>query len=594
MTAEHKHHRISWPQVTTLLAFLLPLFAWAPLTYPGYFEFYSGFLPIFNLNDLLRHLGDLGWAPVIGQPYDLLRGERALPYLLGMLPRALGMAPVSAVKLVFIASMLAGSLGLYGWARRRLGLWPALLAATVYVYGPIFLATTYVRGAFAEAVFLGLMPWMLWSADAAVSGSRAGAVRMALGLAAAFWTQAGLALWLTVLLLAYVLMAGDAATASRRALKRPAQADASRLKPAGRVAQPSPMLTGAVATARRTLKRPAQPAGVALAGWVGGLALAALGLLPVVLKHGWGGSTFIVFGDHFVEPYQLLLADWSAGGSLSGSADTLTFSLGVVAFALATLSCFVVRGPVDVATTMKPTQHAARTTQRFAAVIALILAFLSTSLAVPIWRFLPFLSRPLTYPWQLLLLVGPWLAWLAGLGGSALAALVPEVERERWNAPLFAGLLSLVLLGTYSMLSPRGLNVPVPDAPMAIFGDDEIALLSAVSAGMPGPGGQVTLLARWQALRPLDQDYTVFFHVLGPDGNRWGQQDTMPQGGKLPTSQWRPGQVVQDQYQILLAPDAPIGGDYRYLLGLYRWQTGQRLTTGEDDKVVLTPYTSPR
>jgi hypothetical protein len=90
-------------------------------------------------------------------------------------------------------------------------------------------------------------------------------------------------------------------------------------------------------------------------------------------------------------------------------------------------------------------------------------------------------------------------------------------------------------------------------------------------------------------LRLIDQDYTVFFHAVGPDGSRWGQQDTMPQNGELPTSRWRPGQVIQDQYQITLATDAPISSDYRYLLGLYQWQTGERLTSGADDKVVLTP-----
>jgi hypothetical protein len=129
----------------------------------------------------------------------------------------------------------------------------------------------------------------------------------------------------------------------------------------------------------------------------------------------------------------------------------------------------------------------------------------------------------------------------------------------------------------------------VPDAPVAIFGDNQIALLSAVLAGAPVPGGQVKLLTRWQALRPIDQDYTVFFHVVGPDGSRWGQQDTMPQNGNLPTSVWRPGQVIEDQYQLTLAGDAPVSSDYRYHLGFYEWQSGERLTTATDDKVVLTP-----
>ena len=238
-------------------------------------------------------------------------------------------------------------------------------------------------------------------------------------------------------------------------------------------------------------------------------------------------------------------------------------------------------------TTITPTlQH---THTLFALAVVLILAALSMTLAAFFWQGLPFLARTLTYPWQLLLLAGPWLAWLAGLGGRALLDLWPEEARRRWTVPLFAGLLTMTLLGAYGVLNPTTTSVPVPDAPVAIFGDNQIALLSAEPVGAPTPGGQIKLLTRWQALRPLDQDYTVFFHAMGPDGNRWGQQDTMPQDGKLPTSGWQPGQVIEDQYQLTLAADAPVSSDYRYLLGLYEWQTGERLTSGTDDKVVLTP-----
>ena len=97
------------------------------------------------------------------------------------------------------------------------------------------------------------------------------------------------------------------------------------------------------------------------------------------------------------------------------------------------------------------------------------------------------------------------------------------------------------------------------------------------------------MTARWQALRPLERDYTVFFHVETPDGTVWGQQDTMPLEGKLPTTVWRPGQVVADQYVVTLKPDAPIADDYRYLLGFYTWQDGVRLAVGADDKVMVTP-----
>ena len=95
--------------------------------------------------------------------------------------------------------------------------------------------------------------------------------------------------------------------------------------------------------------------------------------------------------------------------------------------------------------------------------------------------------------------------------------------------------------------------------------------------------------AVWQALRPLTTDYTVFFHVMGDDGQRYGQQDTMPQDGQAPTSGWQPGRLVTDRYETRFAPDAPIGGGYQYWLGLYDAATGERLQAGTDDKFVVHP-----
>jgi hypothetical protein len=221
--------------------------------------------------------------------------------------------------------------------------------------------------------------------------------------------------------------------------------------------------------------------------------------------------------------------------------------------------------------------------------VTLVLVFLPSTLAAPLWRVLPFLARTLTFPWQLLLLAGPWLAWLAGLGGRALLDLLPAESRDAATTPLFAALLALTLLGSYNYLNPTPINAPASDAPLAIFGDNEIALLDVEAIDTLRPGAEAGIRAHWQALRPLDHDYTVFFHVIGSDGQVVGQHDTMPQDNTLPTSQWRPGQVVDDRYRAALKPGVSPGADIRYNLGLYQWQTGQRLRTATDDKVAVTP-----
>jgi hypothetical protein len=550
------------PHPATWLAFLVPVFAWAQLTYPGYFEFQSGFLPIFNLNDLLHHMGALSWIPVIGQPYDLLRGDGSLPYRMAAAASVLGTPVVGAVKWIFGASMLAGALGMYGWARRRLGPWPALLAGTVYAFWPIGLATVYVRGAFGEAVLLGLMPWVLWSADAAVTpGRRSSGVALALALAAALGTQTGLALWLAGLVLLYVLVQAYAGTSS--------------------VPHPAPV--------------------TAVLGWAGGILLGALGLLPPLLRYGVGGGAQVAFASHFVYPYQLLLSGWGLGPSVPGPYDTLTFDLGVVAFCLAVFAVLPLADhPADHGSPLHGpvlgSREAIRKTQYFAVAVILLLVFLSSTLGAGLWRLLSGLEATLTYPWQLLLLAGPWLAWLAGSGGRALAdrfASDPDAPsdapRDLRPLPLFAALVTLILIGSYGYLSQPTTAEPAGDFPVAIFGDNEIALLEAHATGVPGPGRRVVVEARWQALRPLDRDYSIFVHAETPDGTRWAQVDTMPQGGKLPTSEWRPGQVISDSYTLTFAPDAPAVQSYRYLLGLYLWQTGERLSTGAGDTVTVGP-----
>ena len=569
---------------TTWLAWLLPAFAWAPLAYPGYFEFLNGFAPIFNLDDFLRHGATLAWSPAAGQGYDLLRGEGNWPYLLAAVLRALGSANVTAVKLVMGASILAGALGLYGWARRRLGDWPALLAAAVYAFWPLGLATVYVRGALAETVLWGLLPLVWWAADAATQGSRRAPYGLALALAAAFWTQPGLALWLAAGVLVYLLV-----MASRQG---------NRLLPP-------------------------------FAGWAGGLVAGALGLLPRALAvGGLGAATYVHFTDHFVYPNQLLQAGWGVGPSIPGPYDTFPFQLGLVACALAVIGAWGtgVRGQgsgdgdweADVGgqelgdgdwgarigakspANRRQIVAGPQPPVALAAAFVLLPAFLSLALAAPLWGWLPFLARSLTYPWQLLLLAGPWLAWLAGLGGQALAALLPQTASATADRkglpdqpafsqqlPLFAGLIALALLGVYGDLNPPATPVPVPDRPLAVFGENQIALLDASISGAAVPGGKVSATVQWQALRSLDQDYTVFLHAVGPDGTVWGQQDSMPKGGKAPTGQWRPGAVLADQYSLVLGPDMPAGTELRYELGVYQWQTGQRLPVGTDNKVIL-------
>ncbi|MEJ2207806.1 MAG: hypothetical protein P8129_02070, partial [Anaerolineae bacterium] len=111
----------------------------------------------------------------------------------------------------------------------------------------------------------------------------------------------------------------------------------------------------------------------------------------------------------------------------------------------------------------------------------------------------------------------------------------------------------------------------------ATFGG-AIRLLGYDLAAMSGGEGLVLTLY-WQAVAPVERDYTVFVHLVDAGDQILAQGDGPPLAGGYPTSYWRPGELVVDPHAIEF--DGPMDG-YRLLVGLYTLDDGQRLpvTTG--------------
>ena len=87
------------------------------------------------------------------------------------------------------------------------------------------------------------------------------------------------------------------------------------------------------------------------------------------------------------------------------------------------------------------------------------------------------------------------------------------------------------------------------------------------------PGDRVKLTLFWEGLAPLDEDYTVFAHLLGEynpatQGPLWAGHDSQPIGGRYPTSSWKPGEIVLDVHHLDIPGDAPPGA-YQLEVGLY-------------------------
>jgi 4-amino-4-deoxy-L-arabinose transferase-like glycosyltransferase len=89
------------------------------------------------------------------------------------------------------------------------------------------------------------------------------------------------------------------------------------------------------------------------------------------------------------------------------------------------------------------------------------------------------------------------------------------------------------------------------------------------------PGDQLPLTLYWQADGPTDLSYTVFVHLVGPDGALHGQSDHLPDGGGAPTHTWAPDQVIVDEILLPVLADAP-PGSYHIAVGLYDANSGLR------------------
>ena len=136
-------------------------------------------------------------------------------------------------------------------------------------------------------------------------------------------------------------------------------------------------------------------------------------------------------------------------------------------------------------------------------------------------------------------------------------------------------------------------GLPVPEQAASFSFDGTVSLWGYdLTPQMAEPGDTVKIALCWRAERQMEEDYTVFVHLVDEEGTIWGQQDNEPEGGFYHTSFWDVGESLTDQYELAIDQSTP-PGEYRIEIGMYVLETGQRLlvvderTQTADDKAVL-------
>ncbi len=177
-------------------------------------------------------------------------------------------------------------------------------------------------------------------------------------------------------------------------------------------------------------------------------------------------------------------------------------------------------------------------------------------------------------------------------GYYQIAISVYDPASGQWLPPAGGGELTI---GPVEV--PRREPPPVEaldiEHPLSANLADKVRLLGYNMTGAFRPGNEVHLTLFWQALKAMDEDYTVFIHLADPQGHLWGQKDNPPVDGFYPTTTWEAGEIVRDQYDLRVSPDTP-PGQYQLEVGMYLAETGERLPvlaedgSVQEDKILLT------
>lgn len=96
-----------------------------------------------------------------------------------------------------------------------------------------------------------------------------------------------------------------------------------------------------------------------------------------------------------------------------------------------------------------------------------------------------------------------------------------------------------------------------------------------------GPGGH-TFRLFWDTDRGVSRDWITYIHMTDSRGELVAQFDGPPLSGLKPTSQWKPDSLYIDSRKLVL-PEGLAAGEYLLRVGLYNFESGERLPFQPDD-----------
>jgi hypothetical protein len=451
-----------------LLLLALGVFAWAPLLSPGYFfNAHDAHHSVFWLVEFDQALRDGAWWPrwapdhALGYGYPLWIFYSPLSYYVAEAFHLLGMGFTAAVKATYALAFIAAGVAMYALVRRWWGRGAGLVAGLVYTYAPYHLVDIYVRSAFAEFVAFVWFPWALlafWDLVERGGARRLAWAGLAYGLIVLTHSVTGL-LFSPFLGLYIVFLL---------------------------VRRSFPFAAGL--PVRRLVREALSPAlAITL-----GLGLSAIFWLPLVLERAYIVQEQWLHGQYnyllqFVYPHQFLSPFWGFGHAIEGPEDGMSLQIGALPIILGLLAAArALQGDI-----------ARRDLVGFLAITTVLIVFLMTPAARPLWQLVP-LGGLVQFPWRMLALTA---LTTAALAGAAVAGKGEGEERfSAWACAL--GLLATLAGFPYTQpeLTPI---TPRDESPLAVLDFERRYPDMIGSTAWAQPPQDSPLVAQYESGGPL-------------------------------------------------------------------------------------------
>ncbi|HQM15053.1 MAG TPA: 6-pyruvoyl-tetrahydropterin synthase-related protein, partial [Anaerolineae bacterium] len=133
-----------------------------------------------------------------------------------------------------------------------------------------------------------------------------------------------------------------------------------------------------------------------------------------------------------------------------------------------------------------------------------------------------------------------------------------------------------VILGELAVIAPERRFDSSGRAPLARFGDFAALLEAELAPEVVTPGQTLVLTLSWRAEAPVQENYTLFVHLLNEAGTPIAQRDTAPGAGRRPTPSWFTAEVITDTCSLAIPAETP-PGRYTLKIGFYDPDTYARL-----------------